>query len=165
MTPRRPTPSQTVGPFFGFALRFAGDAAAVAPGSPGALHIEGRVLDGEGAGVPDALVESWSGDQFARCRTDREGSFRLWLRTPEPGPGHPPPAPHIELIILARGLLRHLATRVYLPDEEDAQQKDPVLQKVPPDRRHTLIARRDPSGSLLFDVRLQGQGETVFFAI
>jgi protocatechuate 3,4-dioxygenase alpha subunit len=156
MTRRRPTPSQTVGPFFGFALPFAEDAQAVVPASTGVIHIEGRVLDGRGAAVSDALLEAWSEDQFARCRTDPEGAYAFWLRAPI--------APHIELTVFARGLLRHLMTRIYLPGAEAARAADPVFRKVPVARRQTLIAHREPGGTLRFDVRLQGPGETVFFA-
>ena len=157
MTKRRPTPSQTVGPFFGFAMPFAGDTRAAAPGAHGVMHIEGRVLDGHGEGVPDALLEAWSGDQFARCRTDSEGAFGFWLRSPK--------ASHVELTIFARGLLRQLVTRVYLPDGSAANAADPVLRRVPASRRRTLFAQREAGGTLRFDVRLQGTDETVFFAI
>jgi protocatechuate 3,4-dioxygenase, alpha subunit len=156
-----PTPSQTVGPFFGFALPFESDADAVAPGSPGALRIEGQVTDGAGEPVPDALVEAWGGDQFARCRTDPEGAFHLTVRKPGAGDGH---APALNVFVFARGLLRHLVTRIYFPDEEVANGADPTLLLVDPARRHTLIAH-DAGASLRFDVRLQGEGETVFFEI
>ena len=162
MTRRRPTPSQTVGPFFGFALPFPADARAAEPGSARVLHIEGRVTDGNGEAVPDALLEAWSGDQFARCRTDPEGAFHFWLRRPEVE--HDRDAPHLELTVFARGLLPRLATRVYFPDEAEANANDRVLMKVPPARRHTLVARQDGQ-TLTFDVRLQGKDETVFFAL
>ena len=157
MTRRRPTPSQTVGPFFGFALPFPDDAKAAIPGEDGVIHIEGRVLDGRGEAVPDAILEAWSPDQLARCRTDSEGAFRFWLRRPD--------ASHIELTVFARGLLRQLVTRVYLPDDEAANASDPVLRRVPAARRRTLVAHREPGGTLRFDVRLQGADETVFFAV
>ena len=164
MTRRRPTPSQTVGPFFGFALPFPGDARAAAPGDPGVLHIEGRVLDGRGEAVPDALLEAWCGDELARSRTDPEGAFHLWLHKPQSAAGRRLGAPHIELAVFARGLLRHLATRIYFADEQSANAADPVLRAVPAQRRHTLVARRERD-TLVFDVRLQGEGETVFFDI
>jgi protocatechuate 3,4-dioxygenase alpha subunit len=156
-----PTPSQTVGPFFGFAMPFADDSNAVAPGSPGAIRIEGQVLDGEGTAVPDALLEAWNDDMFARCRTDEEGAFHFTVRKPHAEPGA---APSLSLTVFARGLLRHLNTRIYFPDEEAANRSDPVLQAVPPDRLSTLVAQAD-GDSLRFDVRLQGDGETVFFAV
>jgi len=160
-----PTPSQTVGPFFGFALPFAGDAEASTIAS-GAVRVEGQVLDGNGEPVPDAILEAWQGDQFARCQTDPEGPFHFLVRKPGPATGtnglrH---APHLELTVFARGLLRHLATRIYFPDEAAANDADPVLALVDPDRRATLIARAE--GAVLhFEVRLQGEGETVFFAL
>jgi len=161
-----PTPSQTVGPFFGFGLPFDGGTDAVAPGDVGAVRIEGQVIDGAGEPVPDALLEVWSGDEFARCRTDAEGAFHFVVRKPAVrrdtgGAAH---APHLEVTVFARGLLRHLATRLYFPDEGAANDSDPVLQLVDTDRRDSLIARAG-SGALHFDVRLQGEGETVFFAL
>jgi protocatechuate 3,4-dioxygenase, alpha subunit len=153
-----PTPSQTVGPFFGFALPFENDANAA--GEVGdAIRVEGRVLDGAGEPVPDALVEASQGEQFARCRTDGEGAFHFIVSKPVASEG----APCLEITVLARGLLRHLHTRMYFPDEERANRADRVLRLVDEARRHTLIARRD--GDIVqFDIRLQGEAETVFFA-
>jgi protocatechuate 3,4-dioxygenase alpha subunit len=156
-----PTPSQTVGPFFGFALPFDAGADAVAPGSAGAVRVEGQVFDGAGDLVPDALLEVWQGEQFARCRTDAEGAFHFTVRKPATSSGQ---APFVNVMVLTRGLLRQLMTRMYFPGEEDANRVDPVLLQVDADRRETLIAR--PGGAALrFDIRLQGEGETVFFAL
>jgi protocatechuate 3,4-dioxygenase alpha subunit len=160
-----PTPSQTVGPFFGFALPFENDANAIekVTGAPAgesrdAIRIEGQVLDGAGEAVPDALVEAFRGEQFARCRTDGEGAFHFTLRKPVVSGG----APCFEITVFARGLLRHLHTRMYFSDEERANRADRVLQLVDESRRETLVARRE--GDIVhFDVRLQGEGETVFF--
>ena len=150
-----PTPSQTVGPFFGFALPFEGGPNV----DGGTARIEGQLLDGAGEPIPDGLLEAWQGGQFARCSTDAEGAFHFTVLKPAAAPGE---APHLNLTVHARGLLRHLVTRVYFPDEEEANAADPVLRKVDPERRPTLVARQD--GDLLrFDVRLQGDGETVFF--
>ena len=155
-----PTPSQTVGPFFGFALPFEYDAV-VADGDGGdEVRVEGQVLDGAGEPVPDALVEASEGQQFARCRTDGEGAFHLTLRKPVASDG----APCFEITVFARGLLRHLTTRLYLPDEEDANRADRVLQLVDESRRHTLLGQAD-GDVVRFDIRLQGEGETVFFAL
>jgi protocatechuate 3,4-dioxygenase alpha subunit len=155
------TPSQTVGPFFGFALPFAGGADAVPPGSAGAVRVEGQVFDGAGDLVPDALLEVWQDEQFARCRTDAEGAFHFTVRKPVTASGQ---APFLNVMVLARGLLRQLVTRMYFPGEEGANRVDPVLLNVDADRRETLIAR--PGGAALrFDVRLQGEDETVFFAL
>jgi len=161
-----PTPSQTVGPFFGFALPFENDANAIekvaymtAGESRDAIRVEGQVLDGAGEPVPDALVEAFQGVQFARCRTDGEGAFHFTLHKPVVSDG----APCFEITVFARGLLRHLHTRMYFSDEESANRADRVLQLVDESRRHTLIARLD--GDIVhFDIRLQGEGETVCFA-
>ena len=154
-----PTPSQTVGPFFGFALPYAGDHRLVAPDSFGAIRVEGQVLDGEGAPVPDALVEIWQGNLFGRCGTDAEGAFRFIVAKPRAAPGQ---APHLNVTVFARGLLRHLATRLYFPDEP-TNAKDPILKLVPPARRSTLVARHKGKGALEWNVILQGKQETVFF--
>jgi protocatechuate 3,4-dioxygenase alpha subunit len=156
-----PTPSQTVGPFFGFALPFPADADGVPPGSPGAIRIEGRLLDGAGEPVLDGMVEAWCDDQFARCRTARDGTFHVTVRKPEPGPEE---APHLNVAVFARGLLRHVVTRIYFPDEDEANASDPVLRLVDAGRLETLVARPD-GAALQFDVHLQGDQETVFFQI
>lgn len=155
-----------MGPFFGFALPFDGDSGTVASGSPGAVRMEGQVLDGAGEVVSDALIEVWNSDQFARCRTDSEGAFHFTVRKPPAvrGADGRESAPYLTVSVFARGLLRHLVTRVYFPDEEDANRADPVLELVEPGQRHTLIARRD-GGMLNFDIHLQGKDETVFFAL
>jgi protocatechuate 3,4-dioxygenase, alpha subunit len=162
---RAPTPSQTVGPFFGFAMPFASDADAVTPGGAGTYRIEGQVIDGAGEPVTECLVEIWGGDQFARCRTDAEGAFHFNVQKPPPViASSPVRAPHLNVTVFARGLLRHLATFLYFPDEDEANRTDSVLGLLEPDVRQTLIANRD--GEVLrFDIRLQGAGETAFFAI
>jgi len=158
---RIPTPSQTVGPFFGIGLPFPGDSDAV-PRSPRAIRIEGQLLDGKGEPVFDGLIELWSAQQFARCRTDTEGAFHFTVNKP-PHKGEED-APHLNVMVFARGLLRHLATRMYFPDEGEANTRDRVLGRVDPERRETLIALTE--GSVLrFDIRLQGESETVFFQL
>jgi protocatechuate 3,4-dioxygenase alpha subunit len=161
-----PTPSQTVGPFFGFALPFGDDADAVPAAARGALRIEGQVLDGAGQAVPDSLVEVWQGGLFARCRTDGEGAFHFIVEKPPAvalvdGRVR---APHLNVTVFARGLLRHLATFLYFPDETEANRADPVLELLAPGDRETLIAHAD-GRVLRFDIRLQGEGETAFFAL
>jgi protocatechuate 3,4-dioxygenase, alpha subunit len=161
------TPSQTVGPFFGVGLPFENGEQIVPPGSAGAIRIEGQVLDGNGQPVPDALLEIWQpGTGFGRARTDSEGAFSFMTTKPGPtsAPDGRPQAPHLNVTIFARGLLRHLVTRMYFPDETDANARDPVLNLVEPARRDTLIAK-NCGGVLHFEVRLQGERETVFFAI
>jgi protocatechuate 3,4-dioxygenase alpha subunit len=168
---REPTPSQTIGPFFGFALPYAGGPSLVPPDAPGALRIEGEVLDGEDRPVTDALLEARqaaeSSGSFGRCRTDAEGSF--WFCTVKPGrvatAGGLLQAPHLTITVFARGLLRHLVTRMYFPEEDAVNAEDPVLQLVDAPRRALLVAEREPGGVLRFDVRLQGERETPFFAL
>ena len=174
------TPSQTVGPFFGVGLPFEKGEQIVEPGSAGVIRLEGQVLDGNGEPVPDALLEIWQPDDhgryhgvadgeamgFGRCRTDSEGAFSFATSKPgaTPAPGGRMQAPHLNVTVFARGLLRHLVTRMYFPDETEANATDPVLNLVEPARRETLIAKTC-GGVLHFDVRLQGERETVFFAI
>jgi len=133
-------------------MPFEGDAQALAPGSDGAVRVEGQVFDGAGEPVPDALLEISDGDQFARCGTDREGAFHFTVRR----------APCFDVLVFARGLLRHLATRLYLPDAD--LDGDLLLQMVEAERRHTLIASAS-EGGLRFDIHLQGDQETVFIQL
>ena len=159
---RLPTPSQTVGPFFGFALPFA--AGTDAADGTAAIRIEGQLLDGSGDPVPDGLVEIWGGQQFARCRTDAEGAFHFTVT--KPLADRDDEAPHLEVMVFARGLLRQIHTRCYFADDPSLDG-DPVLGLVPAERRATLLAHPDPAehGRWVFDVRLQGTEETVFFSV
>ena len=139
-----PTPSQTVGPFFNIGL----------PGEPagdGPLRVSGTVYDGEGQPVPDALIETWQADSstFHRLETDAEGRYEL--ATAES-------TDFILVSIFARGLLKHLVTRIYFSDSG-------IPAEVAPERRETLIARSGDEGGWTFDIRLQGDGETVFFDV
>jgi protocatechuate 3,4-dioxygenase alpha subunit len=185
------TSSQTVGPFFHPALlrEDCRRNVLVHPETTGErIRIEGTVYDGEGAPVPDALVEIWQANShgryhhpsdqrelpldsafngFGRAGTDDAG--RYWFETVKPGPvpfpADRPQAPHISVTVFARGLLNHLATRLYFEDES-ANADDPVLLLVPADRRPTLVACRESvSGAVVyrFDIVLQGDGETAFF--
>lgn len=155
------TPSQTVGPFFGVGLPYEGSEQMVPSGSPGAIRVEGQVIDGKGEPVPDAMLEVWApGVGFGRCRTDPEGAFHLVVAKPVHSSDG---APHLNVTVFARGLLRHLVTRMYFPGEPK-NNDDPVLNKVEPARRSTLVAVED-RGVLHFDIGLQGENETVFFAI
>ena len=160
------SPSQTSGPMYGFALIFEGCQHAVEPDSPDAVVLEGRVLDGAGEPLayPDAIVEVWRGDQWARSRTDADGVYRLVVAKPQASEleGVGVEAPYLNVDVFARGLLRAARTRVYFPEEAPGNATDPVLQLVPEERRQTLVGRRD-DGVLRFDIRLQGAGETVFF--
>lgn len=177
MSALTPTPGQTVGPFFGFALPYDGDSELVPPGSAGAIRFSGLVLDGAGTPVPDALVELWQPDAdgvvsrepgslrrdgftftgWGRAATDNTGRYSF--TTVLPGATVPGAAPYVALTVFARGLLDKLHTRAYLPGVDAAG--DRLLSSVPAERRETLIARPEPHG-LVFDIRLQGEGETVF---
>ena len=152
------TPGQTVGPFFGIALPRAGSEHLVAPGTTGAVRLTGRVLDGDGAPVPDALLELQHPDGFGRAATDARGRYAF--TTPRPGPSSSG-LPFLALAVFARGLLDRLFTRVYLPAPNAAILADPLLGRLDPDRRATLVAA-DDGDTLHFDVRLQGERETVF---
>lgn len=182
------TPAQTVGPFFSIGLPWPEGAHAVTPGAPGAITIAGTVYDGAGEPVPDGLLEIWQPDPDGRfadlhghggpsrvegfrgfARDGREeGDGRYEIVTLKPGPVAGPDgavqAPHIDVSIFARGLLHRCVTRLYFADEAEANAADPVLSSVPAERRDTLLARPTDDG-YRFDIRLQGPGETVFFAV
>jgi protocatechuate 3,4-dioxygenase alpha subunit len=167
------TPSQTVGPFFHEALRWSDGGQVRFAENGQAIVLEGRLVDGAGAPVADALVETWqlspSGTApgaastgkphgFGRVETDRDGNFRI--ETLMPGGA----VPYIDVAVLARGLLKALRTRVYLASEEKVRA-DPAMKALAASPRlATLIARADGPGRYRWDVRLQGEGETVFFA-
>jgi protocatechuate 3,4-dioxygenase alpha subunit len=182
--PTGPTPAQTVGPFFRFGLAWMDARDLVGPGADDAVVLTGHILDGAGAPVPDAVVEIWQADArgglgeagpvapgtwsgFGRALTDADGHYRF--TTVAPGRVDALQAPHIDMTIFARGLLQRLVTRVYLPDHA-ANDADPVLAALPSERRATLVAAIAPGDRatdgdpvLRFDVRLQGDKETVFF--
>jgi protocatechuate 3,4-dioxygenase alpha subunit len=205
------TPSQTVGPFFHYGLPWKGGADLVGRSDLGArpdlmppehyllgtsgvtgtpqgeaIEIAGCIYDGNGAPIPDAMVELWQANAagryaspddgrqeveldphfigFGRSATDKEGVFRFRTIRPGrvPGPGNSLQAPHIALSIFGRGLLKRLATRLYFADGE-GNDTDPILALVPEERRRTLIAVRRPDHTWWLDVHLQGPDETVFF--
>ncbi len=181
------TPSQTVGPYLSIVLPWPDGSDVVAEDAPGAIRISGRLTDGAGVPVPDGLIETWQADAdggfahpddprgratgdfrgFGRCPTDADGCF--WLRTIKPGAlpsgDGATEAPHIDVSVFARGLLHRLVTRIYFPDEASANEADPVLAGLSADDRARLIAVLQPDGSLRFDIRLQGDGETPFFEL
>jgi protocatechuate 3,4-dioxygenase alpha subunit len=162
------TPSQTVGPFLHIVLADPAARFAVDRDDPKAIRIHGTVTDGNGDGIPDAVVESWQADGlFGRCATDGEGSYEIFTRKPPPiaTVDGTPQAPHLSLSVFARGLLDRVVTRVYFPDEEAANERDPTLAAVGAQRRDRLIATVDAPGEYRFDVRLQGEGESVFLAL
>lgn len=175
-----PTPAQTVGPFYGFALPFEGGEQLVSRSHPAAVRFHGTVFDGEGAPIPDALIEIWQADEAGRIpheegSLNRDGyTFTGWGRTSVDNNGHysfttvepaavrQGSAPYILVAVFARGLLDRLYTRAYLPDDDQALTADPLVASVPADRRETLICERDDQGNLRFDIHLQGENETVF---
>ena len=171
------TPSQTVGPYFHLGLDWPDAWRLVPEHVPGPrLALTGQVLDGAGDPVTDALLELWQADAagryhahatgdfrgFGRCAVDAHGRYRF--ETLKPGSAGRGEAPHLKLIVFARGLVLHLHTRVYFPDEVAANAQDPVLAVVPAARRPTLLARQE-SNALVFDIHLQGPVETVFFDV
>jgi protocatechuate 3,4-dioxygenase alpha subunit len=159
------TPSQTIGPFLAIGLPWPDGPYVVPEGTPGAITVAGIVRDGAGAGVPDALVETWQADPdgrfahpddprgpaeppagfrgFGRCATDEAGCFRFITRRPGalPAPGGGVEAPHLDVSVFTRGLLNRVVTRIYFPDERAANEADPVLSAIgDPARRATLVA-------------------------
>jgi protocatechuate 3,4-dioxygenase alpha subunit len=154
------TPSQTVGPFFSIGL-CREPRNEIVPG--GRVRIVGRVLDGADDPVPDAVVELWQpaegGTRWGRAGTDGEGAFEFVTEKP---PAEDGAAPAIDVLVFARGLLRHLVTRIYFPDEPETNASDPLLCALEPSRRETLVARPERDGTLRFDIHLQGARETVF---
>ena len=163
------TPSQTVGPFFSIALPWEDGPAVVAPHTEGAIRLHGRVFDGEGAPVPDALVETWQADPggrfdsafrgFGRCPTGAEGGWEIVTLKPGRVDGQ---APHIAVSVFARGLLQRVVTRVYFADELEANAADPVLVRLGEAERSSLLAA-PAAGGYRFDIHLQGDHETTFF--
>ena len=186
------TPSQTVGPYFAYGLlpkqygydlrSIAGPKLAQADTEGEHIRIEGRVFDGNGEPIPDAMIEIWQADALGRyanqhganapfmgsgrCGTGTAPNHCYWFDTIKPGAVDGDQAPHVNVIVFMRGMLVHAFTRLYFSDEDAANSRDPALQSVPADRRSTLIAGRiaAPTGPLYrFDIRMQGPHETVFF--
>jgi protocatechuate 3,4-dioxygenase, alpha subunit len=188
MAKRGTTPSQTIGPFF--AVGLGPGWRDLTEGTPGGerIVIEGHVIDGAGKPVPDAMLEIWQADPqgrypdsadppqsarfhgIGRALTDARGRYGFTTVKPGrvDGPGGALQAPHLDLIVFARGLLRHLVTRIYFGDEP-SNDADPVLASIAdPAVRRTLIAAREDQGTTAqyrFHVILQGEGETAFFDI
>ena len=184
-----PTPSHTVGPFYGYALPFPGGGDIAPTGHPDTITVQGYIYDGEGKPLPDAFVELWGPDPdgnlsttdgsirrdpasggylgrngveftgWGRIQTDANGHW--YARTLRPG-ARGQSAPYLSACVFARGLLVHLFTRIYLPGDEPTLTADPLLSGLDPARRGTLIARDEGRGTYRFDIRLQGEGETVF---
>jgi protocatechuate 3,4-dioxygenase, alpha subunit len=181
------SPSQTVGPYLAIGLLWPDGPDVVPEGTPGAIRVFGRLFDGDGEPVPDGLIETWQADPdgrfdhpddprgevrrkgfrgFGRCPTGPDGEWEIRTLKPGPVPASDGAllAPHLDVSVFARGLLDRLVTRIYFGDEENANAGDPVLAEVPAERRSTLIAEIADDGYRL-DLRLQGESETVFFAV
>lgn len=183
------TPSQTVGPYFAYGLtpeQYGYNFKSIASSTladettPGArIRIEGKVFDGAGLAVTDAMIEIWQADHagnyaskpgtnakfsgFGRCGTGTAEGGLFWFDTVKPGVATAGDAPHVNMIVKMRGLLLHLFTRVYFEDELAANTADPVLMVVPVERQKTLLARLVSPGVYRFDIHMQGADETVFF--
>jgi protocatechuate 3,4-dioxygenase alpha subunit len=145
------TPSQTVGPFFAFGLCRAPQHELVDPAAPGALRISGRVLDGAGEPVPDAMVEIWQAAGWGRSGTDAAGEYGFVTVAD---------APYVSLLVFARGLMKQLHTRMYFPGAAD-----PLLAALTDSERASLIGSERGPGDLRFDIHLQGDSQTAFFAL
>lgn len=175
------TASQTAGPYWHM-IDFPEWADLLRADGPNAgavgerIILRGTIMDGTGAVVPDAMVEIWQADPdgrydsafhgFGRCATDADGRYRFVTLRPGPvaGPGNATQAPHVALTIFARGLMRGLVTRAYFAGDP-LLAGDPVLALVPEERRSTLIARPAGDHEWVLDIRLQGEGETVFLEV
>jgi len=164
------SPSQTVGPYYAIALPWK-DGGRVTGCSGERLVLEGRILDGAGQPVPDALLETWQSPDrnaapspdgrphgFGRVSADASGLYRIETAMPAGS------VPYLDVTILARGLLKHLHTRVYFADEARVRGEPALAPLASSPRLATLIAREAAAGEYRWDVRLQGEGETVFFA-
>lgn len=157
------TGSQTVGPFYHYGLIHDDLKRIAARGAANEeVAIVGRVTDGDGALVPDAMLEFWHPSSgFARVTTGEDGAYALSL--PKPQSDGPGAAPYFAVAVFGRGLLMQLHTRCYLPGDP-ALERDPVLAAVEPARRATLVCAAE-GAAVRFDIVLQGEGETVFFAV
>ena len=182
------TANQTVGPYLHIGLTWLNTDRIAAPGVKGErFTIQGRLVDGDGVGVNDGMIEVWQANAegkyahpqdtqkkpldpafrgFGRVPTNSKGAFRFSTIKPGrvPGPDRTVQAPHLEISVFLRGSLKHLATRIYFPGEA-ANAKDPILALVPSARRSTLVAKRiaGRKNLLEWNVILQGRDETVFF--
>jgi protocatechuate 3,4-dioxygenase alpha subunit len=180
------TPSQTVGPFFAIGLPWPDGPTVVPEGTEGAIWLRGRVTDGDGAPVPDAIVEPWQADPdgrfnhpddprgaagdfrgFGRAATSDDGEWAILTLKPGrvPGPDGAEQAPHIAVSVLARGLLHRVVTRIYFADEEVANAADPILASLAGDPARDTLVAQPSAGGYRFDVHLQGPDETLFFAV
>jgi protocatechuate 3,4-dioxygenase, alpha subunit len=159
------TPSQTVGPFYAIGLTRAphGPQNELADLSdPDSLRLIGQLIDGQGTPISDGMIELWDGvgKRWGRSGTDSEGRFSFLITKPDVPAGE---APRFDVLVFARGMLKHELTRIYFPDEAEANAADPVYAALDEDARATLVAEAE-DGALRFDIRMQGDRHTVFFA-
>jgi protocatechuate 3,4-dioxygenase alpha subunit len=161
------TPSQTVGPYYAIGLCRRVENELVPPDDRSAVVLRGELLDGDGTPIPDGMIEIWEPVErrWGRCGTQAVdgrpgGAFSFVISTPPALPGR---APHLEIFVHARGLLKHQRTRMYFPDELNANTADPILAGLSEGDRERLVAARE-DGGLRFDIHMQGTRETVFFA-
>ncbi|HKP18604.1 MAG TPA: protocatechuate 3,4-dioxygenase subunit alpha [Gaiellaceae bacterium] len=158
-----PTPSQTVGPFYTIGLaRDEPQNELASRNDPASVRLIGQLMDGQGEPISDGMIELFdpAGRTWGRSGTDADGRFSFVVAKPDPLPGQ---APRFDVFVFARGLLRHQLTRVYFPDEGDANADDPVFSALDEQARRTLVAERE-DGALRFDIHMQGDRQTVFFA-
>jgi protocatechuate 3,4-dioxygenase alpha subunit len=156
------TPSQTVGPYYAIGLCRSSENELVSPGDPSAIALRGELLDGEGDPITDGMVEVWQPVErrWGRSGTHPDGSFSFVISKPAAPVGQ---APHLDIYVFARGLLKHQLTRMYFPDELEANAADPVLAGLGEADRARLVAEEEDDG-LRFDIHLQGARESIFFA-
>lgn len=160
------SPTHGTGPLYGFALNFEGIENAVDPADADAVRIEGRVLKASGRPIvfPEAFMEFFGEDQFARGRVDEAGDWHVTVRKPSPRrhDGGETQAPHFAITFFVHPILEPFRTRMYFPDEEAQNAEDPVLGLIDPDKRDRLVAKPAGPGVLRFDVHLSGSEETPF---
>jgi protocatechuate 3,4-dioxygenase, alpha subunit len=156
------TPSQTVGPYYAIGLSRLPRNELADRRDPAAVRLIGQLMDGQGDPISDGMIEAWdpAGVRWGRSDTDGDGRFSFLVTKPAALPGQ---APRLDIFVFARGLLRHQLTRVYFPDEAEANAVDPVLSRLDEAARSTLVAEQE-DGALRFDIRMQGNRATVFFA-
>jgi len=155
------TPSQTVGPYYAIGLCRRTESELVDPSDPAGVRLHGQLLDGAGRPVPDGMIEVWDhvGRAWGRSGTDADGRFQFVVSKPLAADGE---APRLDVLVFARGLLRHQLTRVYFPDEPERNAADPVYAALSAAERQTLVPQAE-DGALRFDIHLQGDRQTTFF--
>lgn len=157
------TPSQTVGPYYAIGLCRRVENELVSPGDAGAIRMTGQLFDGDGKPIGDGMIEAWdaAGRRWGRSGTDTDGQFSFVVAKP---PAEDGAAPRLDIYVHARGLLKHQLTRMYFPDEPEANAADPVLSALPEADRAVLVAEQE-DGAVRFDIRMQGDRQTVFFTV